>query len=102
MGGNVTTFAGSVSGDIENVGTQARFRASSGIVYLYVSDLYNHRIRKISPDNGLVKTLACEFPGFMDGDAEDASFNEPNGLAVSPDGTIYVADFNNHKIRKIT
>lgn len=161
LGGSVTTFAGSVSGDIDNVGTQARFRAPSGIVYgadgnlyvadnqnhkikkiqpdgkvttlagsglqgnadgvagaaqfrfphsitmspdgyLYVSDLYNHSIRKISPGNGLVKTLAGEFQGFMDGDAEDAAFNEPNGLAVSPDGTVYVADFNNHKIRKIT
>lgn len=160
LGGNVTTFAGSVSGDIDNVGTLARFRSPSGIVYgtdgnlyvadnqnhkirkiqpdgkvttlagngiagtangvntnaqfnfphsitmsadgyLYVSDLYNHRIRKISLA-GVVKTLAGEFQGFMDGDAEDASFNEPNGLAVFPDGTIYVADFNNHKIRKIT
>jgi sugar lactone lactonase YvrE len=39
--------------------------------------------------------------GFLDGPASLAKFNAPNDVAVAPDGTIYVADYKNHRIRKI-
>jgi sugar lactone lactonase YvrE len=106
--GKVTTLAGSIQGSANGVGTAAQFNFPHSIAmspdgYLYVSDLYNHIIRKISL-NGNVKTLAgmSGSAGFMNGEAEDAVFNEPNGLAATADGTLYIADFNNHKIRKIT
>ena len=69
---------------------------------IYVTDVYNHRIRKVTPQ-GLVSTLAGSgSAAFADGAGTSASFNYPYGVAVAPDGTIYVADSNNHRIRKVT
>ena len=41
-------------------------------------------------------------PGDADGPANEAQFSFPIGIAVGRDGTIYVADSGNHKVRKIT
>jgi DNA-binding beta-propeller fold protein YncE len=69
---------------------------------VYVADLKNHRIRKITPD-GTVSTIAGDgTANFKDGAGKTAQFNEPRALAVTPDGsTIYVVDRGNNKIRKI-
>ncbi|HUB67132.1 MAG TPA: NHL repeat-containing protein [Candidatus Methylacidiphilales bacterium] len=70
---------------------------------IYVADTDGHIIRKITPD-GMVKTLAGVpyNAGFSDGMGSQARFNYPYGIAVSRDGTVYVADTNNQVIRKIT
>jgi sugar lactone lactonase YvrE len=39
---------------------------------------------------------------FADGDTPNARFNQPQGVAVAPDGTLYVADTGNHRIRRVT
>lgn len=68
----------------------------------YVADSDNHRIRKIAPD-GTVSTVAgTGEPGFADGPAATAQFNAASGVAVGPDGALYVADYGNNRIRKIT
>ncbi|MEA3336776.1 MAG: NHL repeat-containing protein [Chloroflexota bacterium] len=60
-----------------------------------------HRIRQISMD-GTVSTLAGTGErGYRDGPAHRALFNIPNGVAVTADGVIYVADSGNHVIRRI-
>ncbi len=106
--GKVTTFAGNgISGSVNGIGINARFNYPHSIIAstdgnLYISDLYNHRIRKMNIETRLVNDLAGEFQGFFDGSNEEAAFNEPNGLALDIDGNLYIADFNNHKIRKIT
>jgi sugar lactone lactonase YvrE len=88
----------------------AAFRKPDDIVMaadgsIYVSDASNHSIRRIrrEGDQIIVETIAGNgAPGYADGDAANARFNVPTGLALSPDGqTLFVADTNNHRIRRI-
>ncbi|HEY9231303.1 MAG TPA: SMP-30/gluconolactonase/LRE family protein, partial [Blastocatellia bacterium] len=68
---------------------------------IYVADAGNHAIRRLH--NGVVETLAGNgVPGFADGIGPNTRFNTPTGLALSLDGgTLYVADTNNHRVRRI-
>ena len=72
---------------------------------IYVADAGNHAIRRIrqNADQLTVETIAGNgVPGFADGAAANARFNTPTGLAISTDGsTLFVADTNNSRIRKI-
>ncbi|SVC48404.1 uncharacterized protein METZ01_LOCUS301258, partial [marine metagenome] len=101
----VTTFAGSgSSGSEDATGTNSTFNYPNGITSdgtnLYVADKYSHKIRKIVIATGVVTTLAGGGSGGNDGTGTTASFNSPTG--ITSDGTnLYVADFKNHKIRKI-
>ena len=108
--GAVTTIAGSprVSGHQDGVGAAARFNHPSGLAAdkydnLYVADMANHCVRKISPD-GTVTTLAGSSgnAGHADGIGAAARFNRPCGLAVDDDCIVYVADTLNYRIRKVT
>ncbi|KAA6336343.1 hypothetical protein EZS27_015497 [termite gut metagenome] len=70
---------------------------------LYVADMGNHCIRKITPSN-LVQTVIGipGSPGSEDGNTDEARFNQPRGLTVNKEGTtIYVADFGNARLRKL-
>ena len=104
----VLTLAGSGAGWFaDGTGAAAGFYMPTGVAVDangngYVADLYNQRIRKISPA-GVVTTLAgSALPGFADGTGEEAKFFYPFGLAVDANGTVYVADTYNNRIRKIT
>lgn len=70
---------------------------------IYVADTVNHTIRKITPQ-GVVSTLAGSsgVSGSANGTGTAASFNSPYGLAVDSAGVVFVADRENHTIRKIT
>jgi hypothetical protein len=70
---------------------------------LYVSDSGNNTIRKVTPTGG-VTTLAgrAGIAGSADGTNSAARFNVPCGLAVDSSGNLYVADFSNNTIRKVT
>src|SRR3990172_1648651 len=73
----------------------------AGVVY--IADTANHRIRKIN-SNGVVTTVAGNGrPGFAGdgGAATVASLNYPKGVAVDGLGNIYIADTDNHRIRKV-
>lgn len=103
--GVVTTIAGSVEGFADGPGASALFSYpmnltvdNSGVIY--VTDSFNHRIRKIMPD-GTVSTLAGSAPGYVDGTVSNALFDYPEGIFAAPNGIIYVTDSSNHCIRKI-
>ena len=107
--GAVSTFAGQIGAAGSNNGsTQARFNVPSGIAIdadgnFFVTDTGNHILRKITPA-GTVSTIAglAGQSGFTDGTGATARFNSPLGIAVSSNGTIYVADCGNHLIRTIS
>ena len=102
----VSILVGTVAqGAADGAGTLATFRYPSGItsdgVSLYVVDRGNHKIRRIVIATGAVSTLAgTGVPGAADGAGAAATFYGPS--SITTDGTsLYVADMNNHKIRRI-
>ncbi|MBA3682982.1 MAG: hypothetical protein H0W73_17730 [Bacteroidetes bacterium] len=104
----VSTFAGSgFSGSVNAIGAAASFNNPFGVCSdpsgnIYVADNGNHKIRKITP-TGLVTTFAGSgLGGSTDGLGAVASFSNPTGVCSDASGNIYVADNNNHKIRKIS
>jgi sugar lactone lactonase YvrE len=71
---------------------------------VYVADTMNHRVRVIKTD-GTIETLAGTGERGFSGDggpAKDAELDRPFGLTVGPNGTIYVADTHNQRVRQIT
>ena len=75
---------------------------SAGV--LYVTEYNNHRVRKITTD-GKISTVAGIGSGGFRGDngaAVSAQLNRPYGLAVDSAGDLYIADAENHRVRKVT
>jgi len=109
-GGVVTTLAGStVSGHDDGFGTDARFTFPWGITSdnagtLWVADSGNHTVRKISPEGRVttVAGLANNEGDAKDGVGEAARFDFPHAITNDGAGNVYVADTDNHAIRKIT
>ena len=106
--GVVTSLAGSgTQGSTDGTGTAASFNQPTGVAIdasgnVYVADIDNNKIRKIS-SSGVVTTLAGSgTSGSTDGAGMGASFSMPRGVVVDASGTVYVADFGNKKIRKIS
>ncbi|MCG2612277.1 T9SS type A sorting domain-containing protein [Flavobacterium sp. SM15] len=104
--GMVSTFAGTGVGGFQDgdaANAQFYYPAAMDIDsndVIYIADWYNNKIRKITPE-GIVSTLAGSVSGFADGEAALAQFNGPTGLCVDDSGNVYVADYANHRIRKI-
>ncbi|SEL86829.1 Sugar lactone lactonase YvrE [Aquimarina amphilecti] len=103
--GTVSTLAGSIQGFQDGSVTSATFNNPRGITIdsqnnLYIADSDNHKIRKITP-NGIVSTIAGTTNGFADGNANESNFSQPNSLAIDLDGSLYIADQKNHRVRKI-
>lgn len=83
-----------------------QFNAPRGIAFapdgsLYVADSRNHRIQHFTSDGQLLQTFGT-FGDLMTGDAPLGTFNEPWGVAVGPDGSVYVTDTWNHRVQKFS
>jgi hypothetical protein len=103
----VTTIAGQFQNSTSQngVGTNALFLSPGGIAADQAGNLYvidNDAIRKISP-NLTVNTIAgfASFGGYSDA-STNALFQDPWDLAVDKNGYIYVADWGNNVVRKIS
>ena len=106
--GVVSTLAGLAdsSGLVNTNGSAARFNEPFGVAVdkagnVYVADTRNNAIRKVTPA-GAVTTLAGGTFGSKDGMGIAAQFNFPAGVAVDAATNVYVADYGNSTIRKIT
>lgn len=70
---------------------------------IYVADCNNHCIRRITPENQVETVLGVPGKsGWKDGTKEEALFKNPRGIGVAKDGSVYVADFGNRRIRKLS
>lgn len=109
--GQVSLLAGAdqLPGYADGTGAQARFNHPVGIAldprrgHLLVADAYNHTLRKVDR-HARVSTLGGT-PGindYRDGPLRHALFNTPVGIAVHADGSIYVSEYFNHDIRRIS
>ncbi len=108
--GVVTTFAGTAGlfGTADGTGSAARFGAIRGMDFdsngnLYVADISNHNIRKITP-GGVVTTFAgiTGVSGHQDGIVGSAKFNGPFDLVFDENDNLYVIEFFGATVRKIT
>ena len=108
--GIVTTLAGMAGsfGSTNATGSSARFKYPTGVSVdsagsVFVADTINHTIRKVT-SAGVVTTLAgtAGSSGSTDATGSTARFNQPYGVSVDTAGNVFVADWGNHTIRKVT
>lgn len=104
--GRVHTLVGLglfVFGDVDGMGAQVRLQHPLGVCYydsiVYVADSYNHKVKRLFPLMGVVKTfVGTGEAGYRDGPATQALLHEPGGVSIAR-GKLYIADTNNHLIR---
>ena len=110
--GIITTVAGNGSAGYAGDGgqaTEAQFNKPMGVAVdnngnLYIADYGNNCIRKVAT-NGIIATVAGNGSAGYAGDggqATEAQLNKPYGVAVDSNGNIYIADYGNNRIRKVT
>ena len=111
--GNITAVAGSGTQGFSGDGgpaASASLDTPVGVVAdgsgnLYIADAHNQRIRVVSAATGNISTLAGNGTAGFSGDggaASSASLALPTAVALDGAGNIYIADTNNHRIRKVT
>jgi sugar lactone lactonase YvrE len=109
--GNITTFAGGTPGTSlgdDGPATKAHLSVPMGLAFdstgrLYIADAYNDRVRRVNT-NGIIETVAGNGTSAFAGDgglATAASLGAPGGVALASDGSVYIADTENDRIRKI-
>jgi len=111
--GQMSVLAGNgTAGHRDGDASSAEFDSPSGLALgpdgtLYVTESGNHDVRAIDPSGNVTTLAGCgtfdsRSGSFADGRGKRACFHAPNGIAVGPDGVVYVADTGNHRIRAIS
>ncbi len=109
--GIITTVAGTGTSGYSGDGgfaDQAEFYTPQGIAFdsdgsLYITDVNNNRIRRVTPD-GIITTVAGTGRIGYSGDggsADQAMLSQPRDIALSTDGSFYIAGYNNQRIRRV-
>ncbi len=110
--GIISTVAGNgvagFSGDA-GLATAAQLNRPTGVVVaasgnFYIADAYNHRVRKVTSATGVITTTAGTGTAGYNGDgpATGANLYYAWGVAVDAEENVFIADYNNHRIRKVT
>ena len=88
---------------------QAKLNWPAGIAIapdgtLYIADTANHRIRRVGPDGSIYTIAGTGTSGFFGdgGPAIEAKLVQPVGLALGPDGSLYLADSGNRRVRRVS
>src|SRR5690242_2936344 len=111
LDGNISTIAGNgvrgFSGDGGNA-SLASLNNPQGVAVdnlgnIYIADAGNHRIRRVSADRTITTIAGTGAAGFSGdgGPATGAMLNFPTGAAVDTSGNVYIADFNNNRVRRV-
>ncbi len=104
--GKVRTIVGLdlfIFGDVDGSDHRVRLQHPIGITHydgvLYITDTYNHKIKRVLPVmRSAFTVLGTGAPGHVDGAADQAQFSEPSGISFA-NGSMYIADTNNHAMR---
>jgi sugar lactone lactonase YvrE len=107
--GAITLLAGTgQAGNVDGAAAKAQFRGPKAIRCdskgnVYVVDTENHSIRKIDIETLTVTTVAGgrKGPGGDGGDALKAGMGRPHGCVVDEKGVLYIADSENHRVRRV-
>ncbi|WP_435285818.1 RICIN domain-containing protein [Streptomyces bacillaris] len=111
--GKISTVAGTGSANFGGDGgpaTSAQLRNPYGVTVddegnLYIADRGNHRIRKVAAADGKISTIAGTGSASFGGDggpATSAQLNNPFATVLDSTGALYISDYGNHAVRKIT
>lgn len=79
--------------------------AVDGAGNLYIADNTENRIRKVTASTGIISTVAGNGTQGYSGDggaATSAELSQPDGVALDPAGNIYISDYGNYRVRKVT
>ena len=104
--GKVRTIVGLdlfIFGDVDGSDHHVRLQHPIGITHydgvLYITDTYNHKIKRVLPvTRSAFTVLGTGAPGHADGAGDQAQFSEPSGISFAS-GRMYIADTNNHSVR---
>jgi len=110
--GFISTFAGTGAAGFSGDGAAAtsaqlnfpRGVAVDGAGNVFIADTFNHRVRRVDAGTGFISTFAGTGTAGFSGDgggATGAQLNSPIGVAVDGAGNVFIADYGNHRIRKV-
>ncbi len=110
--GTISTIAGNGERDYDGDGgpaTEAQLDGPQGVAFdaagnLYIADAWSKRIRKVDAGTGIISTIAGTGERSYGGDggpATEAHLHHPRGVAIDGAGNVYIADADNHRIRKV-